>query len=275
MKIEREAHTLVQRNQLYFFYLKDDETDAKVDVLGKIARDNGFEIAGHPNNASIIVSVGGDGAFLQAVRKSGFRQDAIYVGITRTGESGLYCDFDLDNFDEMLHSLMHEELEVRRFPVIKAQINDGTEYHCLNEVSIRSTIVKTIVIDVLIDDVYFETFRGDGLIVSTPTGSTGYNKSAYGAVIDPLIASYQVSEVASLNNNQYRTLGSSFVLSKDRKLTLNVQPTGNDHPIISLDNEAHPITKISSLEVDMDETVIKTVKLKNNSFWDRVRRTFL
>lgn len=275
MKIEREAHTLVQRNQLYFFYLKDDETDAKVDALGKIARDNGFEIAGHPNNASIIVSVGGDGAFLQAVRKSGFRQDAIYVGITRTGESGLYCDFDLDNFDEMLHSLMHEELEVRRFPVIKAQINDGTEYHCLNEVSIRSTIVKTIVIDVLIDDVYFETFRGDGLVVSTPTGSTGYNKSAYGAVIDPLIASYQVSEVASLNNNQYRTLGSSFVLSKDRKLTLNVQPTGNDHPIISLDNEAHPITKISSLEVDMDETVIKTVKLKNNSFWDRVRRTFL
>lgn len=275
MKIEREAHTLVQRNQLYFFYLKDDETDAKVDVLGKIARDNGFEIAGHPNNASIIVSVGGDGAFLQAVRKSGFRQDAIYVGITRTGESGLYCDFDLDNFDEMLHSLMHEELEVRRFPVIKARINDGTEYHCLNEVSIRSTIVKTIVIDVLIDDVYFETFRGDGLVVSTPTGSTGYNKSAYGAVIDPLIASYQVSEVASLNNNQYRTLGSSFVLSKDRKLTLNVQPTGNDHPIISLDNEAHPITKISSLEVDMDETVIKTVKLKNNSFWDRVRRTFL
>lgn len=275
MKIEREAHTLVQRNQLYFFYLKDDETDAKVDALGKIARDNGFEIAGHPNNASIIVSVGGDGAFLQAVRKSGFRQDAIYVGITRTGESGLYCDFDLDNFDEMLHSLMHEELEVRRFPVIKARINDGTEYHCLNEVSIRSTIVKTIVIDVLIDDVYFETFRGDGLIVSTPTGSTGYNKSAYGAVIDPLIASYQVSEVASLNNNQYRTLGSSFVLSKDRKLTLNVQPTGNDHPIISLDNEAHPITKISSLEVDMDETVIKTVKLKNNSFWDRVRRTFL
>lgn len=275
MKIEREAHTLVQRNQLYFFYLKDDETDAKVDVLGKIARDNGFEIAGHPNNASIIVSVGGDGAFLQAVRKSGFRQDAIYVGITRTGESGLYCDFDLDNFDEMLHSLMHEELEVRRFPVIKARINDGTEYHCLNEVSIRSTIVKTIVIDVLIDDVYFETFRGDGLIVSTPTGSTGYNKSAYGAVIDPLIASYQVSEVASLNNNQYRTLGSSFVLSKDRKLTLNVQPTGNDHPIISLDNEAHPITKVSSLEVDMDETVIKTVKLKNNSFWDRVRRTFL
>lgn len=266
---------MVQRNQIFFFYLKDAKTDTKVDALGKIAKDNGFQIVDHPDKASIIVSLGGDGTFLQAVRKSGFRQDAIYVGMTRAGESGLYCDFDLDNFDEMLHSLMHEELEVRRFPVIKARINEGTEFYCLNEVSIRSTIVKTIVIDVLIDNAYFETFRGDGLIVSTPTGSTGYNKSAHGAVIDPLISSYQVSEVASLNNNQYRTLGSSFILSKDRILTLNVQPTGNDHPIISLDNEAHPITKVSSLEVKMDDTVIRTVKLKNNSFWDRVRRTFL
>lgn len=266
---------LTERNKLYFYYLKDEKTDEKVSKLRRLAEGNGFVIVDQADNANIIVSVGGDGAFLQAVRKSGFRQDAIYLGITRDGESGLYCDFNLDNFDEMLNSLMHEELEVRRFPVIKTRVNDGPPYYCLNEVSIRSTIVKTIVIDVLIDDRYFETFRGDGLIVSTPTGSTAYNKSADGAVIDPLIPSYQVTEVASLNNNQYRTLGSSFILDKSRKLTLNILPTGNDHPIISLDNEAHPIQRISSVQVEMDDSVIKTVKLKNNSFWDRVRRTFL
>lgn len=264
-----------QRNRLFFYYIKDDETNEKIAKLKRIAEGNGFKIVDHGDEANIIVAVGGDGTFLQAVRKNRFRQDALFVGIGREGESSLYCDFNLDNFNEMLHSLMHEELEVRRFPVIKTRINDGTPYYCLNEVSIRSTIVKTIVMDVLIDDRYFETFRGDGLIVSTPTGSTAYNKSADGAVIDPLIPSYQVTEVASLNNNQYRTLGSSFVLHNTRKLTLNVQQTGNDHPIISLDNEAHPIRRISSVKVEMDGTVVKTVKLKNNSFWDRVRRTFL
>lgn len=268
-------HTLSIRNKLYFYYRKDKDTNEKVLELERLAEKNEFIIVDNDKEANIIASVGGDGTFLQAVRKSGFRQDCLYIGITREGESGLYCDFNIDNFDEMLHSLMHEELEIRRFPVIQVQINDGTSYYCLNEVSVRSTIVKTIVIDVHIDDRQFETFRGDGLIVSTPTGSTGYSKSANGAVIDPLITGYQVSEVASLNNNQYRTLGSSFILNKERKLSMDILQMGNDHPIISLDNEAFPIRRIHNVKVEMNDTVIKTVKLKNNSYWDRVKRTFL
>ena len=78
-----------------------------------------------------------------------------------------------------------------------------------------------------------------------------------------------------MNNNQYRTLGSSFILNKNRHLRLNVLQTGNDYPIISLDNEAHPIRQIDNIQVTMDDCVIKTVKLKNNSYWDRVKRTFL
>src|SRR5690625_6368399 len=141
----------------------------------------------------------------------------------------------------MFKSIENQEWEVRRFPVIDVQVNGESSFHCLNEVSIRSTIIKTIVIDVSIDDQYFETFRGDGLIVATPTGSTGYSKSIHGAVIDPLIPSFQVSELASLNNNRYRTLGSSFVFIKDRKITLDVVQDGNDYPVIRLDNEAYSI----------------------------------
>jgi NAD+ kinase len=263
------------KKNMFFYYHKDGETDSKVETLHRIAEEEGFQIVDHHEDASIIVSIGGDGAFLQAVRKTGFRQDCIYTGITREGQSGLYCDFNIDNFDDMLHSLHHDELEVRRFPIIKTQVNDGIGFYCLNEVTIRSTIVKTIVIDVSIDGQHFETFRGDGLIVATPTGSTGYTKSANGAVIDPLTACYQVSEIASLNNNQYRTLGSSFILNKNRKLQLDIIQDGNDHPIISLDNEALPIRKTQSIEVLMDDKVIKTVKLKNNTYWDRVKRTFL
>ncbi|MGJ9457223.1 NAD kinase [Oceanobacillus sp. CF4.6] len=266
---------MTKSNELFFYYHRDGETDSKVETLHRLAEENGFQIVDRHEDASIIVSIGGDGAFLQAVRKTGFRQDCIYTGITREGQSGLYCDFNIDNFDEMLHSLQHDEMEVRRFPVIKTKINDGTVFYCLNEVTVRSTIVKTIVIDVKIDEQHFETFRGDGLIVATPTGSTGYTKSARGAVIDPLTACYQVSEIASLNNNQYRTLGSSFILNKNRQLILDIIQDGNDYPIVSLDNEALPIRKVQSIEVSMDDTVIKTVKLKNNTYWDRVKRTFL
>src|SRR5699024_10483816 len=113
------------------------------------------------------------------------------------------------------------------------------------------------------------------LVMATPTGSTGYSKSTHGAVIDPLIPCFQVSELASFNNNRYRTLGSSFVLSQDRKLRLEVVQDGNDHPIVGLDNEAYSIRNIQDINVSLSDKVIKTVKLKNNSYWDRVKRTFL
>ncbi|GGJ96646.1 NAD kinase 2 [Lentibacillus kapialis] len=266
---------MTNRNNLYFYYPADEELEHKLEPLFKLAEENNFHIVENPGDANVVISVGGDGAFLQAVRQTGFRQNCLYTGITRSNESGLYCDFNMDNFDDMLYTMQHEEMEVRRFPVIDVQVNGEATFNCLNELSIRSTIIKSIVIDVNIDDLHFETFRGDGLVVATPTGSTGYNKSTQGAVIDPKIPCFQVSEIASLNNNRYRTLGSSFVLSKDRTLTLEVVQDGNDHPIIGLDNEAYPVRNIQNITAKLSDKLIKTVKLKNNSYWNRVKRTFL
>lgn len=260
-----------KRNKIYFYSPQKDMESLQ--PLKELAETNDYVLVKNPAIANIIISVGGDGAFLQAVRKTGFRQDCLYVGITEKDLSGLYCDFNMDNFDEMLETMQYEELEVRRFPVIDVMVNENS-FHCLNEFSIRSSIIKTINIDVWIDDLHFETFRGDGMIVSTPTGSTGYNKSTMGAVVDPLLSSYQVSEIASLNNNKYRTLGSSFILGKERKLTLALDDE-RDYPVIGLDNEAYSIQNIKRINVTLSDKVIKTVKLKNNSFWDRVKRTFL
>ncbi|MFG6121440.1 MULTISPECIES: NAD kinase [Thalassobacillus] len=263
------------RQNLYFYYPPNEELDEKLKPLFRLAEENGFTILEDPQDANIIVSVGGDGTFLQAVRKTGFRQDCLYVGVRREDEAGLYCDFNIDDFDKMVDSMVNADLEVRRFPVIETTVNNESTMLCLNECSVRSTLIKTIVIDVFIDGRQFETFRGDGLVVSTPTGSTGYNKSTKGAVIDPKLPCFQVSELASLNNNRYRTLGSPFVLGNERTLKLKVQQDGNDYPIIGMDNEAYSIRNIKELSIQLSDRVIKTVKMKDNTFWDRVQRTFL
>lgn len=264
-----------KRNNIYFYHPHQHEQDDKMEQLIKLAKKNDYRIVDDANQANIIVSFGGDGAFLQAVRKTNFRQDCLYAGITEKDYSGLYCDFHMDNVDELLETLQHTEMEVRRFPVIDILVNEKTSFQCLNELSIRSSIIKTIDIDVYIDDFHFETFRGDGLVVSTPTGSTGYNKSTSGAVIDPKLPCFQVSEIASLNNNKYRTLGSSFVLGRERTLRLALGEEQGDYPVIGLDNEAYSIRNIENVTVRLSDSVIKTVKLKNNSFWNRVKRTFL
>ncbi|SDJ65940.1 NAD kinase [Salimicrobium halophilum] len=264
-----------QRRNLYFYYPPSEETDEKLKPVKDLANENNFTIVEDDKDANIIISVGGDGTFLQAVRKTGFRQDCLYLGIRQGEEAGLYCDFELDNYEQMVTSMLNDEIEVRRFPLIEATVNDESTFLCLNECSVRSSLIKTIDIDVNIDDLEFERFRGDGLIVSTPTGSTGYSKSTKGAVVDPLLPSMQVSELASLNNNRFRTLGSSFILSGERKLRLGVRQDGNDFPIVGMDNEAYSIRNIKDIEVAISDKVIKTVKLKGNSYWHRVQRTFL
>ncbi|MDM5339397.1 NAD kinase [Fictibacillus enclensis] len=263
------------RRNLFVAYKQEDEVLKKVEPLLELAQNYGFTLVDDYKKANIIASIGGDGAFLQAVRKTGFRDDCLYVGVS-TGELGFYCDFHVDDHEKMMTAMDNNEVEVRKYPTLAVTMDhDDSTFYCLNECSIRSSIIKTLVMDVFIDDLYFETFRGDGMIVSTPTGSTAYNKSVTGTVVDPKLQCYQVSEMASLNNNLYRTLGSSFVLSNERKLTFKIEQDNNQYPIIGIDNEALSIRHSESIRFHLSDRVVKTVKLKDNSFWHKVRRSFL
>ena len=263
------------RKNVYLFHNNTPDIQDLLARINRLAAEYDFRIVADPKEANIITSIGGDGTFLQAVRKTGFRDDCLYAGISTTGNLNMYCDFSLKDRDLILSMISNEVLEVRKYPAIEVSLDGQAPFYCLNEVSIRSSIIKTFVLDVFIDDLHFETFRGDGMVISTPTGSTAYNKSTHGAVVDPMLPCYQVSELASLNNNSYRTLGSSFILSGDRKLTLKVGDIINTNPIIGMDNEALAASNIQEIEIKLSSKVIKTVKLKNNSFWEKVKRTFL
>ncbi|MFC7373368.1 NAD kinase [Fictibacillus iocasae] len=263
-----------ERKHLYVFYKEEEPVSSKVENMKSLAAQQGFTLVEDHKEANIIASVGGDGAFLQAVRKTGFREDCLYVGVGAQ-DIGFYCDFQLDDVGGMLQAMNSAQIEVRKYPTLEITVDGHSSFHCLNECSIRSSIIKTFVMDVFIDDLYFETFRGDGMLVSTPTGSTAYNKSVNGSVLDPMLACYQVSEMASLNNNQYRTLGSSFVLSSERQLTFKILQDNSHYPIIGIDNEALSIQHCENLQFKLSSKKIKTVKLKDNSFWHKVRRSFL
>lgn len=265
---------MAERKNIYIYCPHEDHLQ-KIAPMRQVVEQHGFQLVNELKEANIIVSVGGDGDFLQAVQKTGFRDDCLYAGVSTEETSSFYCDFPLSHLSELVKEISQETLQVRRYPIIDVQINNNVMFHCLNEVSIRSSIIKTFSLDVFIDDLFFETFRGDGLVISTPTGSTGYNKSLHGAIVDPMLPCYQVSEIASLNNNSYRTLGAPFILSSDRKLSLKVIQDGNDYPIIALDNEALASRHIEQLHISLSDKRIKTVKLRNNSFWEKVKRTFL
>ncbi|MFA9558749.1 NAD kinase [Evansella sp. AB-rgal1] len=263
-----------ERKNVFLYYIPSDELEPKIQQLKTVGKKQGFKLVDNMEDANIIASIGGDGAFLQALRKTGFREDCLYVGINNK-RLGFYTDFDLDKLERIEEGLQSDMVEVLRYPTLEVTVDGIQTFHCLNECSIRSNIIKTFAIDVYIDDIHFETFRGDGMVVSTPTGSTAYNKSLRGAIVDPRLRSMQLNEIASINNNEYRTLGSPLLLSSSRELVLKIVQDGNDHPIIAVDNEALGIRHSHEVSIKVSEKVIKTIKLKDNSFIHKVKRSFL
>jgi NAD+ kinase len=263
------------RSHIFFYHRELPELKNQFISLINQTNLHHFNVVDDSKDANIIISIGNDGDFLQAVRSTGFRQDCLYIGISGGEKISLYNDFLFEDANRLLDALSLEQLEVRSYPVLEVSIDRSTSYYCLNEFSIQSAIVKTFVMDIFIDDLHLETFRGDGVIVSTPTGSTGYNKSAHGAILDPMIPCIQVIELASINNNQYRTLGNPFILSANRVLTLKIAKEGNEFPIMAMDNEALSIRHVENIEIKLSNKKIKTLKTEDNSFWHKVKRTFL
>ena len=162
--------------------------------------------------------------------------------------------------------------------MLKAEIvtEDNTiEDYALNEVTIVSPL-RTFIIDVFIDDSYLERYRGTGLCISTSSGSTAYNKSLHGSVLDPSICAMQLTEIASINSNAYRTLGSPLVLSKNRTISLKtIERDFGKEVFITVDHISYSINNLKSLNISYDNTIIKMAYHKSDDFLGRIRRTFL
>ena len=177
--------------------------------------------------------------------------------------------------DGMLLSAFHMyEKELARVRFVGIHTGHlGFTSIALNEAAIKRN-EKTMAADVCLNDVLFESFRGDGLSVSTPTGSTAYNKSLGGAVLHPTIEALQLTEIASLNNRVYRTLGSPLIVPKHEKIT--VYPTRMGSYTLSVDNKTYTNRNVKKIEFSIDQRKISFVaSASHTSFWERVRESFI
>lgn len=237
---------------------------------------NDFKIEIDEENPDTVISIGGDGTLLHAFHRYQDRISEIaFVGV-HTGHLGFYADWLSSEMEKLILAMMKKPLVIVEYPLLEVtvQTNDLKEqtYIAMNECTIRSQ-GGTLVLDVFINDDHFETIRGDGLCVSTPTGSTAYNKALGGAIVHPALEAYQLTEMASINNRVFRTIGSPLVLPKSH--ICNISPMEETPFQITLDHLLIEETDIKSISFKVAEEKVRFVRFRSFPFWNRVRDAFI
>ncbi len=176
-----------------FFFIKDvcKRHGIKVLIESQSAEMIGVRGMAFENmciESDFIITLGGDGTLISTVRRS-FKFGIPILGI-HAGRLGFLADIGLDEFEEFLKKMLKGEYRIDERAILKAKIVQGSKkvkMYAFNDIVItRESISKMIHIETYVDNKSFNTYYGDGVIVSTPTGSTAYNLSAGGPIIFPL-----------------------------------------------------------------------------------------
>lgn len=224
-------------------------------------------------NPDLVISVGGDGTMLMSIHQY-LDKNVNFVGV-HTGTLGFFTDYQKDEVLELIEAIKQDNYRVTPRNLLEVKVkHEGKEdiYLALNEMRIDHDYT-TQVIDVYINGELLEVFRGNGLCVSTPSGSTAYNKSIGGAVIYPGTPLMQLTEVAGIQHNAYRSLGSSLILDAGKVIKL--EGRHFDRVYLGIDHLAYPIKNVESIEVKISKQTISFIEYKELSFIQRIRRAFI
>lgn len=213
-------------------------------------------------------SFGGDGTILNALI---YIQDLnIPVVGVNTGRLGFLASFTKEEIFSNIDKVLTKQLNITNRSVIKVNGADIDFPYALNDVSIsRKETTSMITVHSYIDDEFLNVFWGDGLIISTPTGSTAYSLSCGGPIVSPVNDLFAITPIAPHNLN-VRPL----ILNDNVKIKLRVESRVPQYSI-SLDSRLYHIDTLDEITLERAPFTLALVQPDDISFFETIRRKLL
>lgn len=232
----------------------------------------GFEYDVH--DPELIITIGGDGTFLRAIHRHVDRLNLVaFVGI-HTGTLGFFTDYSQNDLEEFYNDLNTKEAEIQKVPLLKITTYNGTklnDYFAVNEMRVEN-VKQTQLINVKIDGVYFETFRGTGMCVSSQAGSTAYNRSLGGAILQEGLDYLQLTEITGIHHQAYRSLGSPLIIKKDGVIRL--ESDDFEKAILCYDHLYNKLEGVKAIECKACHKSIRFAHYKKIAYGQRLKSLF-
>lgn len=226
-----------------------------------------------PKDTDVLVSIGGDGTILRAatlVRDSGIP----ILGIN-AGRLGFLAAVQKENIEEFLQFLVDGNYSLSPRTVIGLSDDDGIPEtasldFAMNEISVsRKDSTSMITIETYLNDEYLTSYWADGLIISTPTGSTGYSLSCGGPILTPDGKSFVITPIAPHNLN-----ARPLVIPDSTQIKLKVSGREEQY-LVSLDSRVVTIDNDTVLTISRKEFHINMVEIPGKSFLKTLRNKLL
>lgn len=227
------------------------------------------EVGEQPNN-SVMVCYGGDGTLLEGVHRLG-EADIPVVGING-GHLGFLALAPRENIESVFEdiALNNLQFEVRDMLCVEGLPECNTErLYALNEVAVQRLGATMISIEAAIDGNAISTYNGDGVIISTPTGSTAYSLSAGGPIVAPSCHSFLLTPLAPHNLTMR-----PIVMPDTSEVSLRIDTRKSDASI-SIDNRTFRVASDAVLTIKKAKRHIRLAVPHNISFFDSLRNKMM
>lgn len=251
--------------------LLDNELYEFVREYGDCCMQNTEIIENDDFDSDFVLSIGGDGTFLSSAARIGNKQIPI-LGIN-TGRLGFLADIPSEEILPALESLITKKYIIEDRSLIQVQIMDGTQLEypfALNEVAVLKQDSSSMInINVSINNDMVHTYRADGLIISTPTGSTAYSMSVGGPLLVPQTENFILSPVASHSLN-VRPL----IVPDSWTINLEVHSRSRSF-LLALDGRSIVLEQKTILRLSKADYKVKIIKQLNHTFFDTLKNKLL
>ena len=259
--LEKKKAEIYVENAYYDFLVRDLHLDVKV---AGVFEDYNFDV-------DYVISMGGDGTFLKAASKVGAKGTPI-IGINM-GRLGFLADVLPSEIETALDSLYAGECQIEEHAVIQVEARGGIlagNPFALNDIAVlKRDDASMISIRTHVDGEFLVTYQADGLIVTTPTGSTAYNLSNGGPIIIPQSGSLCLTPVAphSLNIRP-------IVINDTAEIQLDIESRSHNY-LVAIDGRSERMTEETSLVIRKAAHYIKIVKQRNQRYFSTLREKLM
>lgn len=236
------------------------------DLVGK--KEKLLPLSSLPEESEVLISLGGDGTMLKTARTVGEKCNPI-LGIN-LGSLGFITETTTNDLEKTLNRLLKKEFQLEKRMVLKAKIDlmDQPYVFALNDVVLdKGGVARLIQMHLYDKDEFVCSYSADGLIISTPTGSTAYSLASGGPIINPKINAIIVAPICP------HTLASRPIIFSEKGDLKIVVECGHRDALLTIDGQiAKTLKSGTSVLVSKAEHTVNLIKFPESSFYSVLRK---